>query len=267
MEVLGYAGALLMGLSLGLIGGGGSILTVPILVYLFAMDGMLATSYSLFIVGVTSLIGSLNHLLHGNVQWRSALIFGLPSLVSVYLTRHLIVPLIPETLFVTGSFALTRSVGILVLFAIIMLVAAWSMIHTPRILEKNVTDVSSSSSLLVLLQGLWIGCLTGLIGAGGGFLIVPALVFMVGLTMKQAIGTSLVIIALNALIGFVASLQLDELMDWPFLLLFSGISLVGILIGSRLSIRISGARLKPAFGWFVLVMGCYIIIRELIIHP
>jgi uncharacterized membrane protein YfcA len=266
MHIAGYLGALLMGLSLGLIGGGGSILTVPILVYLFSMDSVVATSYSLFIVGATSLFGSVSHISHGNIHWRAALFFGIPSLVSVYLTRHLLVPLIPETLVTMGHFVLTKSVFLLILFAVIMLLASYSMIHKAKAPASDSGSDSSINQPVLIAEGLFVGSITGLVGAGGGFLIVPALVLMAHLSMKQAIGTSLVIIALNALIGFVGSLHWSESIDWRFLMLFSAISLAGILVGSRLSFKISGTQLKPAFGWFVLIMGLYIIARELVWH-
>ena len=258
MEVIGYAGALLM----GLIGGGGSILTVPILVYLFLLDGVTATSYSLFIVGVTSLFGSASHFRQGNVHVRAVLLFGLPSLVSVYLSRHFVVPLIPDTLFVIGDFTLTKSVFLLVLFAVVMLLASWSMIRL-RPASHAAEAALTAKPAALLPEGLLVGCLTGLLGAGGGFLIVPALVMAARLGMKQAIGTSLVIISLNALVGFVGSLHWETRIDWPFLAVFSAVSLAGTLLGSWLSFRISGARLKPAFGWFVLAMGVYILVREL----
>ncbi|MCU0354717.1 MAG: sulfite exporter TauE/SafE family protein [Cytophagales bacterium] len=263
MEIIGYVGALLMGLSLGLIGGGGSILTVPILVYLFLLDGVTATSYSLFIVGVTSLFGSASHFRQGNVHVRAVLLFGLPSLVSVYLTRHFVVPLIPETLFVIGDFTLTKSVFLLVLFAVVMLLASWSMIRLQPASHAEASAALTVKPAALLPEGLLVGCLTGLLGAGGGFLIVPALVMAARLGIKQAIGTSLVIISLNALVGFAGSLHWENRIDWPFLAVFSAVSLAGTLLGSWLSSRISGAKLKPAFGWFVLAMGVYILVREL----
>ncbi|MDJ1484805.1 sulfite exporter TauE/SafE family protein [Cytophagaceae bacterium YF14B1] len=263
METIGYLGALLMGMSLGLIGGGGSILTVPILVYLFAIDSVVATSYSLFIVGLTSLIGSFSHISRGNIHWRAVVLFGIPSLLSVYTTRHLIVPLIPETLGTIGHFIVTKSIFLLIFFAIVMLLASYSMIHKPRLLQKEEQEEASLRYPVIILEGILVGGITGLVGAGGGFLIVPALVLLTHLSMKQAIGTSLVIIALNALVGFIGSLHWGDVIDWKFLLVFSAISLVGILIGSRLSFKISSTQLKPAFGWFVLVMGLYIIVKEL----
>lgn len=277
MEILGYIGAVLMGLSLGLIGGGGSILTVPILVYLFQVDAVLATAYSLFIVGLTSLVGSFSHIKLGNIHWRTAIVFGIPSIISVFLTRSFLVPMIPDPIMTFGqeatggaAFVLTKSVGLLLLFAVIMVMAAYSMITPSKKASADQSKVVESDDQqpkfnypLILSEGAIVGVVTGLVGAGGGFLIIPALVLLAKLPMKQAVGTSLMIIAAKSLIGFVGDMRGNEVIDWSFLAVFSSIAVVGILIGSWLSKRIPGEKLKPAFGWFVLVMGTYIIIKEL----
>ena len=275
MEIIGYIGAILMGLSLGLIGGGGSILTVPILVYLFQVDAVLATAYSLFIVGLTSLVGSFSHIKLGNVHWRTAIVFGIPSIISVFLTRSYLVPRIPDPIMTFGqdpsggaTLVITKSVGLLLLFAVIMVMAAYSMIKPSK---KSGTDTLSNTEdvqpqfnyPLILAEGAIVGVVTGLVGAGGGFLIIPALVLLAKLPMKQAVGTSLMIIAAKSLIGFVGDMRGNEVIDWSFLGVFSSIAVVGILFGSWLSKRIPGEKLKPTFGWFVLVMGTYIIIKEL----
>lgn len=275
MEILGYIGAILMGLSLGLIGGGGSILTVPILVYLFQVDAVLATAYSLFIVGLTSLVGSFSHIKLGNIHWRTAIVFGIPSIISVFLTRSYLVPRIPDPILTFGqapsggaSMVITKSVGLLLLFAVIMVMAAYSMIKPTKKpaadgLQANENNEPQFNYPLILAEGAIVGVVTGLVGAGGGFLIIPALVLLAKLPMKKAVGTSLMIIAAKSLIGFVGDMRGDEVIDWSFLGVFSSIAVVGILLGSWLSKRIPGEKLKPAFGWFVLVMGTYIIIKEL----
>ena len=275
MEIIGYIGAVLMGLSLGLIGGGGSILTVPILVYLFQVDAVLATAYSLFIVGLTSLVGSVSHVRLGNVHWRTAIVFGIPSIISVFLTRSYLVPRIPDPIMTFGqdpsggaALVITKSVGLLLLFAVIMVMAAYSMIKPAKKSGDNTLkkaeDVQPQFNYpLILAEGAIVGLVTGLVGAGGGFLIIPALVLLAKLPMKQAVGTSLMIIAAKSLIGFVGDMRGNEVIDWSFLGVFSSIAVVGILLGSWLSKRIPGEKLKPAFGWFVLVMGTYIIIKEL----
>ena len=275
MEIIGYIGAVVMGLSLGLIGGGGSILTVPILVYLFQVDAVLATAYSLFIVGLTSLVGSVSHVRLGNVHWRTAIVFGIPSIISVFLTRSYLVPRIPDPIMTFGqdpsggaALVITKSVGLLLLFAVIMVMAAYSMIKPAKksgdnTLEKAEDVQPQFNYPLILAEGAIVGVVTGLVGAGGGFLIIPALVLLAKLPMKQAVGTSLMIIAAKSLIGFVGDMRGNEVIDWSFLGAFSSIAVVGILLGSWLSKRIPGEKLKPAFGWFVLVMGTYIIIKEL----
>jgi len=262
METLGYIGAVLMGLSLGLIGGGGSILTVPILVYLFSVDAVLATAYSLFIVGLTSLIGSFSHARMGNIHWRTAIVFGIPSILAVYATRAWLVPAIPDPIITTASFSMSKPVGILILFALIMVAAAYSMIRKGKPAAAVEGEVRFNYPL-ILAEGIVVGGITGIVGAGGGFLIIPALVLLAKLPMKQAVGTSLIIIAAKSLIGFTGDLKGDTLIDWSFLLLFSAVAIGGILLGSFLSKRIPNEKLKPAFGWFVLVMGMYIIGREL----
>lgn len=263
MEIIGYIGAILMGLSLGLIGGGGSILTVPILVYLFHVDAVLATAYSLFIVGLTSLVGSISHVKLGNIHWKTALVFGIPSIVSVFLTRLYLVPAIPNPLIQNSAFTISKPMALLVLFAVIMILAAYSMIKPSKKSKDNGTGVVSFNFPLILAEGLIIGVVTGLVGAGGGFLIIPALVLLANLPMKQAVGTSLMIIAAKSLIGFIADLKGNEQIDWTFLSIFSAIAIGGIITGSVLSKKISGDKLKPAFGWFVLVMGFYIIVMEI----
>ncbi len=264
MEILGYIGAILMGLSLGLIGGGGSILTVPILVYLFSVDAVLATAYSLFIVGLTSAVGSVSHMRLGNIHYRTAVVFGIPSIIAVYLTRAFLVPALPDPLFSIGSTEVSKSLGILIFFALLMVAAAYSMIRKPKAqVTAQPTEPVKFNYLLILVEGIVVGTITGLVGAGGGFLIIPALVLLAKLPMKQAVGTSLIIIAAKSLIGFTGDLSGSEVIDWNFLLLFSAIAIVGIIAGSLLSKRIPNEKLKPAFGWFVLVMGMYIITKEL----
>jgi len=264
MEIIGYLGAVLMGMSLGLIGGGGSILTVPILVYLFGVNAELSTAYSLFIVGLTSLFGSLSHMKMGNIHWKTAFVFGIPSIISVYITRHFIVPAIPPVLISTSSFVLDKDMGILILFAVIMVLASYSMIKKGKPKAQNEGEEIAYNYPLILVEGAVVGLVTGLVGAGGGFLIIPALVILAKLPMKQAVGTSLIIIASKSLLGFLGDLGRGQIIDWQFLLVFSAIAVVGIFLGASLSKKISGDKLKPAFGWFVLIMGIYIIVKTLL---
>ena len=266
MYIAGYLAPILIGLSLGLIGGGGSILTVPVLVYLFGIDPILGTAYSLFIVGVTSVIGSISYSRHSLVDVRTAIIFGLPSIVAVFLTRAYLVPAIPQEVLRLGDLIIDRGMMLMLLFAILMLVASIGMIRpttkSPKSPQSALTHRKYPYTL-ILIEGLVVGSLTGLVGAGGGFLIIPALVILGRLPMKQAIGTSLVIISAKSLLGFLGESGLRDL-DWGFLLSDTAIAILGIFLGMKLSHRINGARLKPAFGWFVFVMGIYIILKETI---
>lgn len=266
MYIAGYLASILIGLSLGLIGGGGSILTVPVLVYLFGIDPILGTAYSLFIVGVTSVIGSISYSHHSLVDVRTAFIFGLPSIVAVFLTRAYLVPAIPQEVLRLGDLIIDRGMMLMLLFAILMLVASIGMIRPTTKSPKSPQSALTHRKypyILILIEGLVVGSLTGLVGAGGGFLIIPALVILGRLPMKQAIGTSLVIISAKSLLGFLGESGLRDL-DWGFLLSVTAFAILGIFLGMKLSHRIDGARLKPAFGWFVFVMGIYIILKETI---
>lgn len=261
MEIIGYITSIFIGVALGLIGGGGSILTVPVLVYLFAIDAVTATAYSLFIVGLTSAVGSVSYFKNKLVNIKTAIIFGIPSIIAVFLTRAYIVPAIPKEVFNIGTFIVTKSVLMMLLFAILMIAASYSMIKK----DKNKTTENIGEQKfnypLILLEGAVVGILTGLVGAGGGFLIIPALVILSKLPMKEAVGTSLVIVAAKSLVGFFGEGG-ETFIDWVFLIKISGFAISGIFIGIMLSKKIDGNKLKPAFGWFVLVMGIYIIIKE-----
>ena len=261
MQTLGYFASLLIGISLGLIGGGGSILTVPVLVYLFSVSPVLATSYSLFVVGSTSLVGAFNNYLKGLVRIKTALLFGISSITTVFLTRKFIIPLIPKTFGKVGSYQITQSLVIMVLFALLMIAASLSMIKSKRE-EIDKTTVNNHIILPKLLgYGIAIGLATGLLGAGGGFLLIPTLVLLIKLPMKEAIGTSLLIIALNSLIGFMGDIG-HFTMDWIFLFKITSIAIAGIFIGGFIGKKVSGNKLKKGFGWFVLIMGIYIIVKE-----
>ncbi len=263
MEYIGYFASILIGVALGLIGGGGSILTVPVLVYLFAIEPVVATSYSLFIVGLTSGVGSVGYFKKGLVNIKTAIVFGIPSIIAVFTTRALIVPAIPKEVFSIGDFVVTKSILMMLLFAVLMIAASYSMIKKDK--KANVVDKEEEQKFnypLILIEGAVVGILTGLVGAGGGFLIIPALVILSKLPMKEAVGTSLVIIAAKSLIGFFGEGG-ETATNWQFLFTISGFAIIGIVIGTALSKKIDGAKLKPAFGWFVLVMGIYIITKEL----
>ncbi|MCY4482444.1 MAG: sulfite exporter TauE/SafE family protein [Spirochaetaceae bacterium] len=279
--IWGVALALVVGVIMGLAGAGGSILTVPILVYVVGVDAVTATAYSLFVVGVTSVVGAASHWRRGQVNVRAAVAFSIPSLVVVFFTRSLLVPAIPAQLGTVAGVAVSKDLFILVLFAVIMALAALSMIVKPRyrisLAETPAAEEDSGAAArqpaapvkvsipLAALEGTVIGVFTGVVGAGGGFAIVPALVVLSRLPMRVAVGTSLTIIAAKSLAGFVGDITLQGDFDWGLLLAFTGLAVVGILAGSRIGHHVPGARLRPAFGWFVLVAAAGILVRELLL--
>src|SRR5690606_37295990 len=247
MEIAGYISSIFIGIALGLIGGGGSILTVPVLVYLFNVDTVLATAYSLFVVGTTSFVGSFTYFKRGLINIPTAIVFGIPSIGAVYLTRAYVVPAIPVELFQIGDFILTKNMMIMVLFAILMIIASYSMIRKDEQKVDEKPQEQQFNYLLILLEGTIVGILPRLVGAGGGFLIIPALVILSKLPMKEAVGTSLIIIAAKSLFGFFGE-RSESLINWTCLLVVSVFAIVGVFIGMLLSKKIDGNKLKPTFG-------------------
>lgn len=258
LEFLGYFFSVFVGIVLGLMGGGGSILSIPILVYLFGVEPMLASAYSLFIVGVTSFIGAIPKYKEHLVNIKTGIVFGIPSIFAIFITRHWLVPAIPPIIFQDGLFILTKRELLLGIFALLMVLASFRLIRHPK--ETN-SDNRKFRVFLIIVEGSLIGFLTGLVGAGGGFLIIPALVFLTGLPFKTAVGTSLFIIAINSLTGFLGDL-LNHTMDWQFLLTITGLAVAGILLGDFFSKRIAAFYLRKAFGWFTLTVGAWILIKE-----
>lgn len=270
MEIIGYVASTAIGVALGLIGGGGSILTLPVLVYLLGVPVVLATTYSLFIVGFTALLGFFSYYKQKLVDLRIFFVFGVPSVISVFLTRLYLVPLIPKEIAQFGSLVITKDMFIMAVFAVLMMGAAYGMIRPVqgvRELKKKDESVDSDKSLnypLVFFEGTVVGGVTGLVGAGGGFLIIPALVFIGKLPMKMAVGTSLLIIAAKSLIGFFAESG-EVTVDWVLLATVSAFAVSGMLIGALIAKRIEGEKIKSLFGWLTLIMGMYILIREVFI--
>ena len=254
---------MLIGVSLGTLGSGGSILTVPIMVYLMHISPVTATGYSLFVVGLTSLFGWVNYTRKGLVHLKTALVFAVPSLVSVFFTRKYLMPLMPEVIFSSGNFVLGKNLFIMLLFAVLMVIVAYKMIKDDN-LEREDDKKQVPHYSWVMVIGFFTGILTGIVGIGGGFLIIPALVFFARIPIKMSVGTSLMIIAANSFIGFAGEISTGALIDYSFLLRFSAFSIFGIAIGSKISSRIPSSKLKPVFGWFVLVMGLAILVREII---
>lgn len=263
MEILGYLASIVMGLSLGMIGGGGSILTVPILVYLFHVPPILATAYSLFVVGLTAFVGGFTYLKRKEVDLKTGFIFAVPSFIGVYLTRAYVVPSLPDPLFEISGHAVSKPLFVMLVFAVLMVAASLSMIRQKKSESKKIEMTPVVRTLVIGAEGLIVGGVTGFVGAGGGFLIIPALVVLVGLPMKIAVGTSLFIIAAKSLIGFVGDLQTQAQMDWRLLLTMAAIAIIGLFLGVRLSSKVPEKALKKGFGYFVLFMGAIVLFDQL----
>lgn len=264
--VVGAAAMVVMGVVLGTIGAGGSILTLPILVYLFGVPASVATGYSLAIVGATALAGAVEYIRRRQSSPRMALVFGLPAIAAVYITRRFLFPAIPDPVLSTRAFDLGKDSAVMILFALFMLVAAVSMMRggkepeatgNPRVELRNVP--------LVFVLGFAVGVFTGMVGAGGGFMILPVLVLLGGLPVKVAIGTDLLIIAAKSLVGFVGEVQAVEEIDYALVGLVTLLSLVGMVVGTHLNRRAPAPVLRIGFGWFVLLMGGYIVAREVLL--
>ena len=264
LEIFGYLSALLIGFTLGLIGGGGSILAVPVLAYLFLINEKAATAYSLFIVGASALFGAVKQYVKGYVDLKTVIVFGIPAMVGVTLVRHYVVPNLPNILFVVQDFEFTRRMGMFGLFALLMIPAAFSMLKKQSKKQNRKNDAVAYNYPLVLIEGLLVGGVTGLIGAGGGFLIIPALVILANIEMKVAVGTSLMIITFKSLLGFFLGDAMTMEIDWEFLALFTSITFIGVFIGSYTSNFVDGKKLKKGFGYFILAMSVFIFYMEFI---
>lgn len=263
MEIIGYFSAIFIGFSLGLIGGGGSILTVPALVYLMGIDPIQASGYSLFIVGLTALIGSLNYFRKNEVDVQAGLLFSLPSFLGVYTSRVFIIPNLPTVILSIGNFQLTKSVLIMFVFSVLMLMASINMVRGQKTVAMADPSHSNKKNLIVILGlGFSVGSVAGFVGAGGGFLIIPALIFLVQMSMRTAIGTSLMIIAIQSLLGFVSDMKNQQSIDWSLLCVFAVIAIFGLFFGMKISNKISERNLKKIFGYFVMVLGAVILFDQ-----
>lgn len=246
-------GAVAIGLVLGLLGSGGSILTVPVLVYLAGQPDKVAIAESLAIVGAIAAVGSIPYARQKLVDWHSVLYFGVPGILGTY-----------------GGAALSKLIPgavQLALFAVVMILAAVLMIRGKKNLEaKSEAPHQRQPLWLIATEGLIVGVLTGLVGVGGGFLIVPALVLLGGLSMRLAVGTSLLIIAAKSFAGFYKYTEvladLGERVDWTLIGVFAAIGIVGSFIGNALSQRVPQEQLKRGFAVFLVIMGLFILMRE-----
>ena len=260
MELVGYLASILIGVSLGLIGSGGSILTVPLLVYFFHLAPLLATTYSLAVVGLSSIAGVISRLKQKLVDFKTIFIFGIPSIIGVFSSRKYLLPAIPDLIYDGPAILVTKSHFIMLFFAMLMFIAALSMILGKN-KEEEEEGILPVYGFTLMLVGLAEGLLTGIVGAGGGFLIIPALVILAKLPMKKAIATSLVIISIKSLVGFTGDL-LHTAVDWSFLSKIILLSTTGIITGNYLNKKMEGAKLKKGFGYFVLVMSLIIFIEQ-----
>ena len=269
MEWLGYIASILIGISLGLIGSGGSILTVPVLVYLFHIDPLLATTYSLCIVGLSSIAGVISRLRQKLLDLKVILVFGAPSIAGVFISRKFILHALPDHLSIL-SHPLSKSSFIMLFFATLMLVSAGTMIFGKK--KEEVADQKPVYGISLMLVGLGEGIVTGIVGAGGGFLIIPALVILGKLPMKKAIASSLFIITIKSLVGFSGDLMHvgvawsaplnGKELSTQFLFIIILLATLGIIAGNYLNKTIDGAKLKKGFGFFVLLMSLFIFLKQ-----
>ncbi len=267
LEYIGYFCAVVIGMVLGLTGTGGAILTVPVLVYLMGFNPVTAAAYSLFIVGTTSTFGTFQNFRKGTVEIRTGFIYAFPSLIGVFLSRRFIVPALPDVLFTISDFTVTKEIFVMVLFAIIMFMSGISMLKPKKKdddTEDETKESSGSNRIWMFAKVFFAGIVVGLVGAGGGFLFIPLLIYVAKLPMKKAVATSLLIIAINSLIGFTGDL-FTATINWIFLFTFTIFSVMGIFTGIFLSRYFNDAKLKKGFGIFVLTMAAFIMIRELIV--
>ena len=260
--ILGYLGALLVGITLGLIGSGGSILSLPIFVYLFGLNPIIASAYSLFTVGITSLIGSIKNIKYKLIDINTVLYFSLSSAISVYITRKYLIELIPDEIISIGNLIITKEKFLMLFFSLLIYFAGIAMIKKRIDKRQNLRRKSKYDKVLILVEGAVVGVVTGLVGAGGGFIIIPVLVLFSKLNMKNAIATSLVIISIKSLIGFIGDIE-NHTIDWEFLITFSLISILGIYIGQAIGLKIDGSKLKKGFGYFIILVASCVIIKEI----
>lgn len=257
--------AVFIGMTLSVIGGGGSILTVPVFVYVLGIPATEATAYSLFVVGATAALSAIAYQKEGLIAWKEGISFAIPSLLAVFLVRSYILPSIPDSMGAAIGLSFSKDLFIMILFAIIMGLASFSMIRSKVITESNKEYSKALKSTIIMIEGFGVGGLTGIVGAGGGFLIIPALVLLLGMPMKQAIGTSLMIIALKSMIGFTGDMIALPFIDWSLILLFTGFAFIGVFMGLRVAKYIPSEGLKKGFGVFIAIMAVFILVTELIL--
>jgi uncharacterized membrane protein YfcA len=263
MEIIGIIGILIMGIVIGLLGSGGSIITLPLLVYALDMPPLLATTYSLIIVGLTSSFGAFTYIKKKEYDLKIALLFVIPSIVIVLITRNYLIPMLPDSIHWGTHVHIEKNNLIMLLFGVFMVAAFYSMI-TSSLQHKN-SSLAEKKLGFIPFEGALVGFITGITGAGGGFLIIPSLVVVNKTPIKMAVGTSLIIITINSLVGFASDLN-GLHVDWIQILSYSFFSIIGVTIGSRFNHLIEPQKLKVIFSWFILLMGIAIIYKEVITH-
>jgi len=259
-EIFGYIAAFVMGLTLGSLGSGGSILTVPILVYLMGVAPVTATGYSLLIVGAAAAFGALRYYKQGLVNVRASITFALPSVIAVYLTRAFLMPAIPDPI-ISAPVTLGKDMAIMVLFAVLMIVSALMMLRNSRKLTPP--KEAKQPVWLILIEGAVVGVATGILGAGGGFLIIPALVLLIGMPMKEAVGASLLIIALKSLIGFIGDVQAGIELQFPMLAVFFAATFCGIWAATKIAGKFDSQKMQRFFAFFTLTVAMVIVTMEI----
>ena len=262
MEIIGYILTFLVGLTLGIMGSGGSILIIPTLIYFFKIETLQATTYSLFLIGITALLGSITKIKSNLVDFKLVLWFGLPSLFSMFLTRNVVISYLPKNISIPIVGNLSQNVYLISAFALIMFLAGYSMITNKQDECIECGEKLKENKSLLIVQGLVIGLISGIFGAGGGFLIIPGLVIFGKTPMKNAVATSLFLVAINSIIGFFSSLNQLHYLNYRLLIILSLLSIVGIFIGNKISKQIRTEQLKPYFGYFILIISIFILIKE-----
>ena len=260
-HIVGYAGAVLTGLILGLMGGGGALLSIPVLHYLFLIPADVATGYSLFLIGVTATSGAIQNIREKLVDYNALAYYGIPSAVTVYCVRRFLIPNLPDTIIHIYGYTLDKNHTILGLLCIVMFTLAYKMILVEPEIEQE-HEVKESEIGKLIMYSVLIGLFIGVVGAGGGFLMTPALIYIAHLSIKKAIGTSLLLVAGNSLIGFMGDIHSNQTMDWKFLFIFSSFSIVGVFVGIYLQQFIQAKKLKKMFGWFVLFIAVLMVLKE-----
>lgn len=252
----------LMGITLGVFGAGGSILTVPILVYLLHYPPTEATHYSLLVVGIVSAVGVTRQWSKSSFRLGHAAVFAFPAMIAMYLVKKVVLPSIPERIEIGALITFTNNQLVMAAFAVVMMLAAVSMILGKGSSVDGENETGQKKKVLLALTGLAVGAVSGFVGAGGGFLIVPALIFFGGFPIKEASQASLFVIAVNSLWGFAVGTAAWATIPYQTLFGIIALAIVGMMIGLRLQARLPAERLKPAFGYFVLLMGTYILLSS-----